>query len=60
MFKINVHDHVFSPLFDTSAQVSCIKYNTVAALGLLHQISGSSMCIRVANGQDIGVKVQYW
>ena len=45
-FKIKVHDHVFSLLFDTSAQVSCIKYDTVAALGLLHQISGSSTCIR--------------
>ena len=39
MFKIKVHDHVFSSLFDTGAQVSCIKYNTVAVLGLLHQIS---------------------
>ena len=36
--------------------MSCIKYNTVAALGLLHQISGSSTCIRTANGQDVGVK----
>ena len=56
MFKIKVHDHVFSSLFDTGAQVSCIKYVTVAALGLLHQISSSSTCIRTANGQDVGVK----
>ena len=35
-FKIKVHDHVFSSLFNTGAQVSCIKYDTVAALGLLH------------------------
>ena len=38
------------------AQVSCIKYDTVAALGLLHQISESSTCIRTANGQDVSVK----
>ena len=56
LFKIKVHNHVFSSLFDTGAQVSCIKYDTVAALGLLHQISGSSTCIRTANGQDVGVK----
>ena len=36
--------------------MSCIKYNTIAALGLLHQISGSSTCIRTANGQDVGIK----
>ena len=56
MFKIKVNEHVFSSLFDTGAQVSCIKYNTAAALGLLHQISESSTCIRTANGQDVGVK----
>ena len=55
-FKIKVNDYVFSSLFDTGAQVSCIKHDTVAALGLLHQISESSTCIRTANGQDVGVK----
>ena len=55
-FKIRVQDHVFSSLFDTGAQVSCIKYDTVTEMGLLHQISDSSMCIRTANGQDVGVK----
>ena len=56
MFKIKVNDSVFSSLFDTGAQVSCIKYDTVAALGLLHQISDSNTCIRTANGQDMGVR----
>ena len=42
--------------FNTGAQVSCIKYDTVAEMGLLHQISDSSTCIRTANGQDVGVK----
>ena len=43
-------------LFNTGAQVCCIKYDTVTEMGLLHQISGSSTCIRTANSQDIGVK----
>ena len=37
-------------------QVSCIKYDTIAEMGLLHQISDSSTCIRTANGQDVGVR----
>ena len=53
-----VNDYVFSSLFDSGAQVSCIKHDTVAALGLLHQISKSSTCIRTTNGQDVGVKDQ--
>ena len=56
IFKIKVKDHAFSSLFDTGAQVSCIKYDTVSELDLLHQISESSTCIRTANGQDVGVK----
>ena len=55
-FKIRVQDHVFSSLFNTGAQVSCIKYDTVTEMGLLHQISGSSTCIRTANSQDVGVR----
>ena len=43
-------------LFDTGVQVSCIKYDTVTEMGLLHQISDSSTCIRTANSQDVGVK----
>ena len=55
-FKIKVKDLVFSSLFDTGAQVSCIKYDTFTEMGLLHQISDSSTCINTANGQDIGVR----
>ena len=55
-FKIKVKDLAFSSLFDTGAQVSCIKYDTVSEMELLHQISDSSTCIRTANGQDVGVK----
>ena len=38
-FKIKIKDLAFSSLFDTGAQVSCIKYDTVSELDLLHQIS---------------------
>ena len=55
-FKIKVKDLAYSSLFDTGAQVSCIKYDTVSELDILHQISESSTCIRTANGQDVGVK----
>ena len=48
---------VFSSLFDTGAHVSCIKYDMVATLGLLSQIFDNSICIRTANGQDMGIKV---
>ena len=55
-FKIKVKDIAFSSLFDTGAQVSCIKYDTVSEMELLHQILDSSTCIRTVNGQDVGVK----
>ena len=55
-FKIKVKDLAFSSLFNTGAQVSCIKYDTVSEMELLHQISESSTCIRTANGQGVGVK----
>ena len=55
-FKIKVKDLTLSSLFNTGAQVRCIKYDTVSEMGLLHQISDSSTCIRTANGQDVGVK----
>ena len=55
-FKINVVGLVFSSLFDTGAQVNCIKYDTVAALGLLGQISDNNINVRIANGQDMRLK----
>ena len=55
-FKIKVKDLVFSSLFYTGAQVSCIKYDTITEMGILHQISDSSTCIRNANGQDVNVR----
>ena len=51
-----VKDLVFSSLVDIGAQVSCIKYDTITEMGLLHQISDSSTCIRTANGHDVGVR----
>ena len=55
-FQINVSSMVFASLFDTGAQVSCIKYDTGAALGLLGQISDNNINVRTANGQDMGIK----
>ena len=55
-FKIKVKDLVFSFLFHTGAQISCIKYDTITEMGLLHQISDSSTCIRTANHLDVGVR----
>ena len=49
-FKIKVNNLVFSSLFDTGTQVSCIKYDTVATL------SDNNVNVRTANGQDMGVK----
>ena len=54
-FKINASSLVFSSFFDTGAQVSCIKYDMVATLGLLGQISDNNNNVRTANGQDMGV-----
>ena len=54
-FKINDGGLVFSSLFDTEAQVSCMKYDTVDTLGLLGQSSDNNINGRTANGQDMGV-----
>ena len=55
-FKINVGGLVFSFLFDTGAQFNCIKYDMVATLGLLSQISDNNISIRKENGQDMSVR----
>ena len=52
-FKIQVNNSVFASLFDTDAQVSCIKYYTISALGLLHTISNSNVNVRTANGHNM-------
>ena len=54
-FKIKVNNLVVASLFNTGAQVSCIKYDTASALGLLHKISDSNVNIRTANGHNMGV-----
>ena len=54
--KFNVGGFVFSSLFDTGAQVSCIKYDMVNTLGLLGQIFDNNINARTANGQAMGIK----
>ena len=55
-FNINVDHLQFSSLFDRGTQVSYIKYDMVAALSLLSQISDNNINVRTENGQDVGVK----
>ena len=55
-FKINVGGLVFSSLFDTGTQVSCIKYDAMATLCLLGKISDNNINVRTANGQDMDIK----
>ena len=35
--------------------MSCIKYDNVATLALLGQISDNNINVRTANGQDMGI-----
>ena len=47
---------VFSSLYDIGAQVSYIKYDTVAPLGLFDQIYDNNINVRTVIGQEMGVK----
>ena len=47
--------YVFSCLFDSGAEISCMNMETVAALGLTSQITPSSISVNTANGDHIGV-----
>ena len=46
---------MFSCLFDTGAEVSCMNVETCTALGLLHSISDTNTQVNTASGQDMGV-----
>ena len=53
-FKIDNGGYVFSCLFDSGAEISCINMETVAALGLTSQITPSSISVNTANGDHMG------
>ena len=54
-FKIDTGGYVFSCLFDSGAEISCINMEMVAALGLTSQITPSSISVNTANGDHMGV-----
>ena len=48
-FKIETGGYVFSCLFDSGAEISCMNMDTVAALGLLGKMVDSSVTVNTAN-----------
>ena len=54
-FKIDTGGYVFSCLFDSGAEISCMNMETVAALGLTSQITPSSVSVNTVNGDHMGV-----
>ena len=55
MFKIDTDGYVFPCLFASSAEISCMNMETVAALGLTSQITPSSVSVNTASGDHMGV-----
>ena len=49
MFKIDTGGYAFSCLFDSGAEISCMNMDTVAALGLMEQMSKSSVTVNTAS-----------
>ena len=47
--------YVFSCLFDSGAEISCMNMETVATLGLTSQITPSSISVNTVNGDHMGV-----
>ena len=54
-FKIDTGGFVFSCLFDSGAEISCMNMDTVATLGLLGKLTRSSVTVNMASGQNMGV-----
>ena len=54
-FKIDTGGFVFSCLFDSGAEISCMNMATVATLGLLGKLTQSSVTVNMASGQNMGV-----
>ena len=47
-FKIDTGGYVFSCLFDTGAEVSCMNVDTCTALGLLDSVSDTNTQVNMA------------
>ena len=54
-FKIDTGGYVFSCLFDSGAEISCMNMERVATLGLTSQITPSSISVNDANGDHMSV-----
>ena len=54
-FKIDTGGYVFSCLFDSGAEISCVNMEIVATFGLTSQITPSSISVNTANGDHMGV-----
>ena len=54
-FKIDTGGFVFSYLFDSDAEISCMNMDTVATLGLLGKLTQSSITVNMASRQNMGV-----
>ena len=54
-FKIDTGGYVFSCLFDTGAEVSCMNMETCTALGLLHNVLDTNTQVNTVSGQDMGI-----
>ena len=54
-FKIDTGGFVFSWLFDSGAEISCMNIDTVTTLGLLGKLTQSSVMLNMASRQNMGV-----
>ena len=54
-FKIDTGGFIFSCLFDSGAEISCMNMDTVAALGLLGRLTQSSVTVNMASRQNMGI-----
>ena len=54
-FKIDTGGYVFSCLFDTGAEVSCMNMESCTVLGLLHSVSDTNTQVNTVSGQDMGI-----
>ena len=55
IFKIDTGGYVFSCLFDSGAEISCMNMETAAALRLLSQMTNSSVTVNTTSEQNMGV-----
>ena len=54
-FKIDTGGFVFSCLFGSGTEISCMNMDTVATLGLLGKLIRNSVTVNTASRQNMGV-----